>query len=78
MTPAAFKAARQRLELTAAALAHILAVETRTVQSWEAETGSRRRGPPPTACRVMEWMLAGYRPPEWPAPKSRKTAASSA
>lgn len=66
MTPAAFKAARQRLGLTAAALARILGVDTRTVQSWEAEMGSRRRAPPPTACRVMEWMINGYRPPEWP------------
>ncbi|WP_321336529.1 hypothetical protein [Breoghania sp.] len=66
MTPAEFKATRYRLNLTGAELAYILGVDARTIRKWEAEGGSNARKPPPTACRVMEWLLAGFRPRQWP------------
>ena len=72
MTPTEFKQARQSLGLSVTDLAHILAVGPRTVRSWEQPAGSRSRDPSPTACRVMEWMLNGYRPPEWPGLKGMK------
>ena len=63
--PAAFRAARDQLGLSAAQLARIMGVDPRTVRRWEDASGTRP--PNPTACRVMEWMLSGYRPPEFPA-----------
>jgi DNA-binding transcriptional regulator YiaG len=72
MTPAEFKHARHTLGLTIAETAHILAVGPRTVRGWEQLSGSRSRDPSPTACRVMEWMLNGYRPPEWTQLKGMK------
>lgn len=66
MTPSEFKQARHTLGLTVAEVARIMGVDPRTVRGWEAPAGSRSRDPSPTACRVMAWMLAGYRPPEWP------------
>ena len=64
MTPAAFKAARNRLGLSAASLGAILNVNERTVRKWEQE--GQARPPNAIACRVLEWMLEGYRPPQWP------------
>jgi DNA-binding transcriptional regulator YiaG len=64
MTPAAFKAARNRLGLSAASLGAILNVNERTVRKWEQE--GTARPPNAIACRVLEWMLEGYRPPQWP------------
>lgn len=67
MTPSEFKAARLSLGLTAAALAHILGIDTRTVRRYESEAeGPSARDPNPIAVRVVEWMQAGFRPPEWP------------
>ena len=69
MTPAQFKEARAQLGLSAAQLGVILASDARTIFRWEAEDGTKGARPPnPIACRVLEWMLAGYRPPEWPRP----------
>lgn len=62
MTPTAFKQARHTLGLSVSQLAHILDTEPRSVRRWE--DGSR--DPNPVACRVVAWMLDGYRPPEWP------------
>lgn len=64
MTPAEFKEARRELGLTAAALGHILDTNPRTIRKWELDDGTRP--PNPIACRVLEWMLNGYRPPEFP------------
>lgn len=66
VTPAQFKRARNKLGLSANQLAHILGVETRTLRRWEDCDGPSGRPPNPIACRVMEWLLDGYRPPEWP------------
>lgn len=66
MTPAEFKQARQSLGLSAARLGKILNTDPRTVRKWEAETGNSSRPPNPIACRVLEWLIDGYRPPQWP------------
>jgi DNA-binding transcriptional regulator YiaG len=67
MSPAQFKEARHRLGLSAAQLAHILNTDPRTIRKWEAdETTNSARDPNPVAARVVQWMLDGYRPPEWP------------
>lgn len=67
MTPGEFKKARVALHLSHAKLGRILNTDPRTVRYWEDASG--KRPPNPIACRVMEWMLAGYRPPEWPTRK---------
>jgi len=66
MTPAQFKEARHKLGLTGTQLAKILAVSPRTVRKWEAVDKSTSRKPNPGACLIMQWMLDGWRPPEWP------------
>ena len=64
LTPQEFKSARRKLGLSASELGHILNTDPRTIRRWERDDGTR----PPNhiACRVMGWMLNGYRPPEWP------------
>lgn len=64
MTPAEFKAARNHLVLSASQLAGILNVHPRTIRKWERE--DETRPPNPIAVRVVEWLLSGYRPDEWP------------
>lgn len=64
LTPTQFKQARRKLGLSASELGHILNTDPRTVRKWEQEDGTRP--PNPIACRVVEWMLNGYRPPEFP------------
>jgi hypothetical protein len=64
MSPIEFKAARRKLGLSASDLGRILNTDPRTIRKWEDESGTRP--PNPIACRVVEWMLNGYRPPEWP------------
>lgn len=69
MTPEEIKAARLSLGLTAAQVAHIMDVDVATVQAYEAPPGSAsapKRGVNKTAARVMGWLLAGFRPPQWP------------
>lgn len=77
MTPPEFAAARQTLGLSQNALAVILGVHLRTVQRYEADGIETARPPHATACRVMQWMLAGYRPPEWPKPPQAVPAGRS-
>jgi len=62
MTPEEFKTARQQLGLSAKRLGSILNVNERTVRKWEDMSG--KRPPNPIACRVLEWLLAGYQPPD--------------
>ncbi|WP_420415146.1 helix-turn-helix domain-containing protein [Roseibium sp.] len=67
MTDAEFKAARKKLGLTQPQLARILAVNLTTVQRFEMSPDKPSASKVnPTAARVMDWMLAGYRPPEFP------------
>ena len=64
MTPAKFKEHRYDLALTQEELARILNTTARTIRRWETEDDPRPVNP--IAIRVMEWMMAGYRPPEFP------------
>jgi DNA-binding transcriptional regulator YiaG len=67
VTPAQFQEARLSLGLTAAQLADILGKDIATVQRWETpayKTSARK--PDPTAVRVLQWMVDGFRPPQWP------------
>lgn len=67
MTPQDFKAGRKRLGLTQAELARILDTAPQTIRKWEMpEENSTARGVNPVAAQVMRWMLAGFRPPEFP------------
>ncbi len=75
MPPAEFKKARHTLGLSLAELAHILSVDPRTIRKWEADHGNSARLPNPTGARVMEWMLGGFRPPEFPSPEDLKRGA---
>lgn len=64
MTPAEFREARRNLGLSAAEMGAILDTDPRTVRRWESEGDPRPVNP--IAARVVAWMTAGYRPPEWP------------
>jgi DNA-binding transcriptional regulator YiaG len=67
MTPEQFKAGRKSLGLSVTQLAHILNTAPDTVRKWELpDYRSTARGISPVAQRVMQWMMTGYRPPEWP------------
>ena len=63
MTPLQFKLARQSLGLSAARLGRILNSDPRTVRRWESDDDPRPVNP--IAARVVQWMLDGWRPPEW-------------
>lgn len=67
MTPVEFKSARRKLGLSSSQLGHILNTAPQTIRKWEmGEDCSTARSVNPIAARVMQWMLDGYRPPEWP------------
>ena len=68
MTSNEFKAARYKLGLSAQELADILNSAKRTVRLWEQNQSydGNLRAPNPIAVRVLEWMLDGYRPPQFP------------
>lgn len=67
MEPEEFKAGRRRLGLTQSELGRILGTDGRTVRKWETPPGaSTARGVNPIAAQVLRWLLAGFRPPEWP------------
>lgn len=59
-----FRAARLTLGLSTLTTAKILNVTERNVQYWE-DSGRRDRQPNKTACRVMEWLIEGFRPPQF-------------
>ena len=63
MTPLEFKLARKSLGLSAARLGRILNSDPRTVRRWESDDDPRPVNP--IAARVVQWMLDGWRPPEW-------------
>lgn len=65
MTPDEFKAARVSLGLTQAQAAAVFGVGKRTLEYWETDDG--KRPVHPTAIKFMRWLLAGFRPPDWPA-----------
>jgi hypothetical protein len=62
-----FKAGRRSLGLSVYQLGHILNTAPDTIRKWELpDHRCTARGPNPVAARVLHWLLAGYRPPEWP------------
>jgi len=62
-----FKEARRKLGLTQGQLGAILDTAPQTIRKWEmGEECSTARSVNPVAARVMQWMLDGYRPPEFP------------
>lgn len=68
LTKEEFKAGRKSLGLSVYQLGHILNTTPDTVRKWEMpDYRNTARGPNPVAQRVLQWMLDGYRPPEWPA-----------
>ena len=66
MTPDEFRQARRELGLSTAELARILNTDARTVRRYEADNVKSARAPNPIAARVLEWLSAGFRPPQWP------------
>ena len=63
MTGDEFKQNRRVLGLSVRECAHIMNVNERVLRKWESGTSL---GPHPSSARIMEWMLDGFRPPEWP------------
>lgn len=61
MTAKEFRDARVSLQMSQSHLGKILNTHPRTIRKWEQDDGTRP--PNPIACRVIEWMLAGYMPP---------------
>ena len=67
MTEDEFREARRKLGLTQGQLAKILDTAPRTIRKWETPADkSTARGVNPVAAQVMRWMLAGFRPPDFP------------
>ena len=67
MTPEQFKQARKKLGLTQSQLGRILDTAPQTIRKWEMPSHrSTARSVNPVAARAMGWLLAGFRPPEWP------------
>ena len=64
MNPDQLKQARRKLRLTVRELAHILNTTERTLRKWETPLDDRPVNP--VAARVVEWLLAGFRPPQFP------------
>lgn len=69
-TPQRFKAARRKLKLSTRGLALIMNTDPVTVRRWEMVGTASARRPDPQACRMLEWFLLGFRPPEWEVAKS--------
>lgn len=67
MTPEQLKKARQTLGLSISQMALILNVTERTLRRYEETDPSKQQRPPhPSSVRIIEWMLDGYRPEQWP------------
>ena len=58
MTGEDFAIARESLNLTQEDMASIIGIDADLLDQWESE-----RGPHPSACAVMSWLLAGWVPP---------------
>ncbi|TQS72767.1 helix-turn-helix transcriptional regulator [Rhodobacteraceae bacterium] len=70
MTPAEFKAARKQLGHTQAQLAALIKTDPSTIRRWEMEPDRSTATPAsPLATQVMQWLLDGFRPPEFPKSK---------
>lgn len=65
-----FKAARKTLGLTQGELGRVLDLNETTVRRYEMPPrNNTARAVHPTVARVMRWLLAGFRPEEWPQDK---------
>jgi DNA-binding transcriptional regulator YiaG len=60
---AKFRAARVALDISQQGLADMFGTTLRAVQYWEDENASSQ--PHRAACLVLEWMIAGFRPPQY-------------
>lgn len=70
MDPDEIKQARRKLGLTQAELAHVLGLSPVTLRRYEMHPDTNSARPVhPTVARALRWLLAGYRPPEWPTGK---------
>lgn len=68
MTPEQFQRARQKLKLTQAELADVLALAEVTVRRYEmGEHCSNHRPVPEATAELMRVFLKGHRPASWPA-----------
>jgi transcriptional regulator with XRE-family HTH domain len=65
MTPSEIRQARKSLGLTQAAFAAVIGYQDKTAVS-AIEAGARN--PSPQVILLIRAYLAGYRPPDWPAP----------
>ncbi len=59
--PRGFAAARWHMNMTAETAACLLGVNERSLKRWE----SGKTEVSPTAAKVLDWMLEGWRPREW-------------
>lgn len=67
MTPTEFKEARRTLGLSQRELGALLDTSPVTIRKWETDAGNASsRKPNPVASKVMQWLLGGFRPPEFP------------
>lgn len=67
MTPEEFKAGREKLGLSLRQAAALFRTSQQSLTKWEMpETAKSRTPPSPLAAAVMQWMLDGFRPPEFP------------
>lgn len=73
LTQDEFRAMRETLGLTRRQLASIMGVSVHTLITWESnpETNTGARAPSPVACKLMFYMVQGFRPPDWPNPDER-------
>lgn len=68
MSPEEFKAGRLQLGLSIKQLSVILGSTPQSITKWEAPpSASTAAKVNPIAAQAIRWMLAGFRPPEWPA-----------
>ena len=71
-----FREARHKLGLTQQQLADVLGTAPTTIRKWEAGADkSTSRNPNPVAVRAISWMVAGFRPPQWPSIEKAKKGA---
>jgi transcriptional regulator with XRE-family HTH domain len=71
LNPDEFKKARKLLGLTQGELAIVLNRDPSTIRRYEMNSDqSTKTRVDPTVARAINWMVAGFRPPEWPKSKT--------
>lgn len=74
LTPDEFKKIRVGLGLTQGQLGSIQDRNPLSIRRWEMSADQKSRTKvDPTVAKVMIWMAAEFRPPEWPTPKKSKS-----